>query len=78
MYTNAHLDFMCRVNRYIMKLLKTQCFREMSNLFCTCSSVDRAMVSGTMWQGFESLQVRFAFTKVRDNERMCALYAVKI
>ena len=26
---------------------------------CTCSSGDRAMVSGTMWRGFESLQVRF-------------------
>lgn len=25
----------------------------------TCSSGDRAMVSGTMWRGFESLQVRF-------------------
>lgn len=25
----------------------------------TCSSVDRAVVSGTMCRGFESLQVRF-------------------
>lgn len=28
-------------------------------MFCTCSSVDRATVSGTVCRGFESLQVRF-------------------
>ena len=30
---------------------------------CTCSSGDRAMVSGTMWRGFESLQVRFLYLR---------------
>ena len=29
-------------------------------MFCTCSSADRAAVSGTACRGFDSLQVRYA------------------
>ena len=53
----------------MMKALKIKRFQGRTSLFCTCSSVDRAMVSGTMWQGFESLQVRFVFTKVREKRK---------
>ena len=43
---------------------------------CTCSSGDRATVSGTVWRGFESLQVRFLYLKKPQQQMEVEIWVV--
>ena len=43
---------------------------------CTCSSGDRAMVSGTMWRGVEFLQGRFLYFKKTQQQMEVEIWVV--